>query len=181
VKKLVAFSTMGQMGFILLAVGVGAVDAGFFHLLCHALYKSLLFICVGVLIHSVGVQDMRYLAGFNFKSPVLVAIMSVSLLSLIGFPFLSGFYSKDLILEFLLIGRRNVFVVGFVFVSVVLGSMCRCRILLVFGSSRAASGLQRRVKLDRNMIVPCYILMVGRLVGGYAIQASLPNIRSGCN
>lgn len=71
VKKVVALSTLSQLGVIILAISVGAIRVCFFHLVSHALFKALIFLCVGGVIHFTGVQDLRYLGGFIYSSPIV--------------------------------------------------------------------------------------------------------------
>uniref|UniRef100_UPI00315CFE37 NADH dehydrogenase subunit 5 n=1 Tax=Tuerkayana hirtipes TaxID=2739209 RepID=UPI00315CFE37 len=99
-KKIIALSTLSQLGVMLSILALGYVDLSFFHLLSHALFKALLFMCAGVVIHSVGgYQDIRYMGCLIKFMPLSVAYMTVANLALCGFPFLAGFYSKDMVLE----------------------------------------------------------------------------------
>nr|BDL61448.1 NADH dehydrogenase subunit 5 [Ilyograpsus nodulosus] len=99
-KKIIALSTLSQLGVMLSILSLGYPDLSFFHLLSHALFKALLFMCAGVVIHSVsGYQDIRFMGCLVEFMPLSVSFMMVANLSLCGFPFLSGFYSKDMILE----------------------------------------------------------------------------------
>jgi len=99
-KKIIALSTLSQLGAIIITLSLGLIELSYFHLLRHALFKSLLFLCVGVYIHSYGdIQDIRALGGVGVIIPVTGLFFIGCSLSLCGFPFLSGFYSKDLILE----------------------------------------------------------------------------------
>nr|QBB87161.1 NADH dehydrogenase subunit 5 [Helicana wuana] len=99
-KKIIALSTLSQLGVMLSILALGYPDLSFFHLLSHALFKALLFMCAGIIIHSVGnYQDIRHMGGLVQFMPLSVAFMSVANLALCGFPFLAGFYSKDMILE----------------------------------------------------------------------------------
>nr|YP_009558808.1 NADH dehydrogenase subunit 5 [Metaplax longipes]QBA83257.1 NADH dehydrogenase subunit 5 [Metaplax longipes] len=99
-KKIIALSTLSQLGVMLSILSLGYPDLSFFHLLSHALFKALLFMCAGVIIHSVGnYQDIRCMGGLVKFMPLTVSFMSVANLALCGFPFLAGFYSKDMILE----------------------------------------------------------------------------------
>uniref|UniRef100_UPI0030E40D35 NADH dehydrogenase subunit 5 n=1 Tax=Austruca sindensis TaxID=1316774 RepID=UPI0030E40D35 len=99
-KKIIALSTLSQLGVMLSILAMGYPDLSFFHLLSHALFKALLFMCAGVLIHSVsGYQDIRYMGCLIEFMPLSVSYMMVANLALCGFPFLAGFYSKDMILE----------------------------------------------------------------------------------
>ena len=99
-KKVVALSTLRQLGIIFISIGLDQSILAFFHLIIHALFKSTLFMCTGFFIHnSNGSQDIRLRGLINFSSPVLGVIFSCTNISLCGFPFLSGFYSKDIIIE----------------------------------------------------------------------------------
>jgi NADH-ubiquinone oxidoreductase chain 5 len=99
-KKIIALSTLSQLGVIIITISLGLVELSYFHLIRHALFKSLLFLCAGVYIHSYGdIQDIRDIAGVGTIKPLTRLFFIGCSLSLCGFPFLSGFYSKDLILE----------------------------------------------------------------------------------
>lgn len=110
-KKIIALSTLSQLGVILRVLSLGFPDLAFFHLLTHALFKALLFMCAGVIIHRVGeYQDIRRIGGLINFMPLTVMYIRVANLALCGRPFLAGFYSKDLILEIAFIGRLNLIV-----------------------------------------------------------------------
>nr|URX53066.1 NADH dehydrogenase subunit 5 [Comatermes perfectus] len=99
-KKIIALSTLSQLGLMIGAVSVGFVGLAFFHLLTHALFKALLFMCAGVIIHTMSnSQDIRFMGNLAFQMPFTSICLSVSSFALCGMPFLAGFYSKDLILE----------------------------------------------------------------------------------
>nr|ALK60821.1 NADH dehydrogenase subunit 5 [Portunus sanguinolentus] len=99
-KKIIALSTLSQLGVMLSILSLGYSDLAFFHLLSHALFKALLFMCAGVVIHSVGgYQDIRFMGNLVKFMPLTVSYMTISNLALCGFPFMAGFYSKDMILE----------------------------------------------------------------------------------
>lgn len=101
IKKIIAISTLSQLGFIMFAISLGEWMMSFFHIVCHALYKSLLFLsCGGFIVLSSGRQDIRFRGGVSFSSPFFFIVFVFSSISLFGFPFLSGFFSKDFILEF---------------------------------------------------------------------------------
>src|SRR5467141_247037 len=100
IKKVVAYSTCSQLGYMFAAAGVSAYGAAIFHLFTHAFFKGLLFLCCGSVIHAMGgEQDMRRMGGLWRKVPVTYTTMWVGALSLSGIPFFSGYYSKDTILE----------------------------------------------------------------------------------
>ncbi|CAN7945317.1 unnamed protein product [Ixodes hexagonus] len=96
----------------MLILSVGKIEFAFFHLLMHALFKSMLFLCAGLVIHRIiGVQVIRYLGRFFSFSPVIRGCIGLASLSLFGFPFVGGFYSKDLILEYIYIHSDNLIII----------------------------------------------------------------------
>jgi NADH-ubiquinone oxidoreductase chain 5 len=100
IKKVIAYSTCSQLGYMIFACGLSSYDVGIFHLFNHAFFKALLFLSAGVIIHAVSnEQDMRKMGGLMKILPFSYAMTFIGSLALIGFPFLSGFYSKDTILE----------------------------------------------------------------------------------
>ena len=101
IKKIVAYSTCSQLGYMFFAAGVGAYHVAMFHLFTHAFFKALLFLGSGSVIHAFkDEQDIRNMGGIRKKLPFTYALMLIGTLALTGFPFLSGFYSKDAIIEF---------------------------------------------------------------------------------
>nr|YP_004021625.1 NADH dehydrogenase subunit 5 [Phraortes illepidus]YP_010601345.1 NADH dehydrogenase subunit 5 [Phraortes lii]WAL35424.1 NADH dehydrogenase subunit 5 [Phraortes lii]BAJ24446.1 NADH dehydrogenase subunit 5 [Phraortes illepidus] len=100
-KKIIALSTLSQLGLMMSIISFGYIYLGFFHLLTHAMFKALLFMCSGVVIHSFkNCQDIRLLGNIFNQLPLTCICFIISSLCLCGFPFLSGFYSKDLILDY---------------------------------------------------------------------------------
>merc|ERR1712212_140747 len=111
-KKVIALSTLSQLGVIMISLALGLPTLAFFHLLTHALFKALLFMAVGSLIYIFShKQDMRSLGNLCFQLPVVSAAMLTSNLALIGFPFMAGFYSKDVILEHVIEDRLGLVVI----------------------------------------------------------------------
>ncbi len=101
IKKIIAYSTCSQLGYMFFAAGVGAYNVAIFHLFTHAFFKALLFLGAGAVIHSFkSEQDINLMGGVRKKLPYTYALMLIGTLALTGFPFLSGFYSKDAIIEF---------------------------------------------------------------------------------
>tara|TARA_B100000963_G_scaffold357355_1_gene379351 strand:- start:23290 stop:25197 length:1908 start_codon:yes stop_codon:yes gene_type:complete len=100
IKKIIAYSTCSQLGYMFFAAGIGAYHIAIFHLFTHAFFKALLFLCAGSVIHSQNnEQDIRKMGGIYKKVPFTYIFMIIGTLAITGFPFLSGFYSKDAILE----------------------------------------------------------------------------------
>jgi NADH-quinone oxidoreductase subunit L len=99
IKRVLAYSTISQLGFMFLAAGAGACGAAIFHLTTHAIFKALLFLCSGAVIHALaGEQDLRKMGGLRRQMPITFITMGVGALALAGFPPLAGFFSKDAIL-----------------------------------------------------------------------------------
>nr|APT41512.1 NADH dehydrogenase subunit 5 [Lutzomyia trinidadensis] len=115
-KKIIALSTLSQLGLMMSILSFGYMKLAFFHLLTHALFKALLFMCAGSIIHNmVNNQDIRFMGGLSGLMPMTMMCMSVANLALCGMPFLAGFYSKDLILEIVYNNNFN-FIIFFLFV-----------------------------------------------------------------
>lgn len=109
-KKIIALSTLRQLGLIIIILSLGFDLLAFFHLLTHAIFKSLLFICAGIIIHLINNnQDIRFCGKLNEFIPFTMLRFYISRIALIGFPFLAGFYSKDLIIEIIYINNINIF------------------------------------------------------------------------
>jgi len=98
IKRVLAFSTVSQLGFMMCALGVGGFTSGLFHLTTHAFFKALLFLGAGSIIHSVHTNDMRLMGGLSKKMPITFLTMLTAILAISGVPGLSGYYSKDMIL-----------------------------------------------------------------------------------
>jgi NADH-quinone oxidoreductase subunit L len=99
IKRVLAYSTISQLGFMVYAVGSGAIFASQFHLLSHAIFKALLFLSAGALITSLGTRDLRQMGGLGKKMPFVQAVFVIGALGLVGLPIANGFFSKDLVLE----------------------------------------------------------------------------------
>ena len=100
IKKVIAYSTMSQLGMMIIAIGLSSYNIALFHLINHAFYKGLLFLGAGAVIHSVSdIQDFRKYGGLVVFLPLTYSVMLIASLSLVAFPFMTGFYSKDFILE----------------------------------------------------------------------------------
>nr|YP_010238578.1 NADH dehydrogenase subunit 5 [Cephenemyia stimulator]QTE20635.1 NADH dehydrogenase subunit 5 [Cephenemyia stimulator] len=109
-KKIIALSTLSQLGLMMSILAMGYYKLAFFHLLTHALFKALLFMCAGAIIHNMNnFQDIRLMGGLSFSMPFSTSCFNVANLALCGMPFLAGFYSKDLILEIVSLSYINIF------------------------------------------------------------------------
>nr|ADO60541.2 NADH dehydrogenase subunit 5 [Drilaster sp. BMNH 840462] len=118
-KKIIALSTLSQLGLMMSILSLGDCKLAFFHLLTHALFKALLFMCAGCMIHNLfNCQDIRYMGSLIFHMPLVCTFFNISNFSLCGLPFLAGFYSKDLILELLSMSYVNMFVYLIFYISI---------------------------------------------------------------
>nr|AOY34920.1 NADH dehydrogenase subunit 5 [Charonia lampas] len=117
-KKVIALSTLSQLGVMMMSLGMGMPYLALFHLYTHALFKALLFLCAGTIIHnSSNTQDIRHMGLISQQAPLTVACMNIANLSLCGAPFLSGFYSKDLILELSLTNPTSFLMIMLIFLA----------------------------------------------------------------
>nr|AQP26605.1 NADH dehydrogenase subunit 5 [Kemneritermes sarawakensis] len=117
-KSIIALSTLSQLGLMIMTISIGLSGLAFFHLLTHALFKALLFMCAGGVIHSMGdSQDIRFMGGMSVYMPFTSSSLMVSNFALCGMPFLAGFYSSDFILEMFSMSYINMFGFFLLFVS----------------------------------------------------------------
>jgi NADH-ubiquinone oxidoreductase chain 5 len=117
-KRIIALSTLRQLGLMIMTISIGLSGLAFFHLLTHALFKALLFMCAGGVIHSIGdSQDIRFMGGISVYIPFTSSCLMVSNFALCGMPFLAGFYSRDFILEMFSMGYVNMFGFFLLFLS----------------------------------------------------------------
>nr|YP_010364907.1 NADH dehydrogenase subunit 5 [Condica illecta]UNP54952.1 NADH dehydrogenase subunit 5 [Condica illecta] len=117
-KKIIALSTLSQLGLMMSILSMGLPDLAFFHLLTHAMFKALLFMCAGVIIHMMNdMQDIRFMGGISFYVPLTSLCLNISNMALCGIPFLAGFYSKDLILELVSFSNLNLMIFFLYYIS----------------------------------------------------------------
>nr|WHL46507.1 NADH dehydrogenase subunit 5 [Edessena gentiusalis] len=130
-KKIIALSTLSQLGLMMSILSMGLPDLAFFHLLTHAMFKALLFMCAGVIIHMMNdMQDIRYMGGISIYIPLTSLCMNISNMALCGIPFLAGFYSKDLILELLSFSNFNLLIFLLYYVSTGLTMFYTIRLIM---------------------------------------------------
>nr|YP_010952561.1 NADH dehydrogenase subunit 5 [Pergesa acteus]WMQ52894.1 NADH dehydrogenase subunit 5 [Pergesa acteus] len=130
-KKIIALSTLSQLGLMMSILSMGFPDLAFFHLLTHAMFKALLFMCAGVIIHMMNdMQDIRYMGGISMYLPLTSLCLNISNMALCGIPFLAGFYSKDLILDMVSFSNLNLFVFLFYYISTGLTLYYTVRLLM---------------------------------------------------
>ena len=169
IKKILAYSTISQLGFMFLALGSGAYVAALFHLMTHAFFKALLFLCAGSVIHAMeGEQDIRKMGGLKKHMKFTYITFSLGTLAISGFPFFSGFFSKDLILEktfsyspFLwLVASTTAFLTSFY--------MFRLFFLVFWGKERMEKQVLKKIhESPFIMTVPLMILGLGSVFSGF--------------
>ncbi|HMA54141.1 MAG TPA: NADH-quinone oxidoreductase subunit L, partial [Acidobacteriota bacterium] len=170
IKRVLAYSTISQIGYMFIGCGVGAYAAGMFHLVTHAFFKSLLFLAAGSVIHALGgEQDMRRMGGLRKRLPVTFPVFLVGALAISGVPFLSGFFSKDAILTSAFAGGRYA-LYALCLAGAVLTAfyMFRLIYLTFYGEERAPLEAGRHVhESSRSMTVPLVILAVFSALAGF--------------
>nr|YP_009922405.1 NADH dehydrogenase subunit 5 [Malaza fastuosus]QNA48416.1 NADH dehydrogenase subunit 5 [Malaza fastuosus] len=130
-KKIIALSTLSQLGLMMSILSMGLSDLAFFHLLTHAMFKALLFMCAGVIIHMMNDnQDIRFMGGLSLYIPLTSLCLNISNLALCGIPFLAGFYSKDLILEMVMMSNLNMMIFYLYYLSTGLTMFYTIRLLM---------------------------------------------------
>ncbi|HTX41515.1 MAG TPA: proton-conducting transporter membrane subunit, partial [Acidobacteriaceae bacterium] len=149
IKRVLAYSTVSQLGYMFLGCGVAAYSAGIFHLVTHAFFKALLFLAAGSVIHALsGEQDMRVMGGLRTKIPVTFWVMTAAVFAISGAPPLAGFVSKDAILYQAFISPnpagRILWAIGLLTAGLTAFYMFRLWYMTFFGESRAAEALEDR-------------------------------------
>jgi NADH-quinone oxidoreductase subunit L len=183
IKKVLAYSTVSQLGYMFMACGVGAFSAGIFHLMTHAFFKGLLFLAAGSVIHAVGgEQDMRRMGGLRAKLPWTFWTMTAGTLAIAGIPGLAGFFSKDAILWRAYQASWAYWLVGVVTAFITSFYMFRLWFMTFFGQYRGeaavhadhgshsahdAHGHGGIHESPRVMVIPLAILAILSIVGGY--------------
>jgi NADH-quinone oxidoreductase subunit L len=169
IKKVLAYSTISQLGYMFLALGVGAFAAGIFHLMTHAFFKALLFLGAGSVIHAMsGEQDLQKMGGLWNKIPITAKTFAVATLAISGIFPLAGFFSKDEILGRALDRQFFLWLVGFITAGMTAFYMFRLLFLAFFGYSRADEHVEKHIhESPPTMTVPLVILAVLSVIGGW--------------
>ena len=178
IKKVLAYSTISQLGYMFMAAGVCAFDASIFHVFTHAFFKAALFLGAGAVIHALaGEQDMRKMGGLLRKTPVTACVMIFAFFAIIGFPGFAGFWSKDLILERLYTsGSLGPIFYGVGLLTAVITAvyMSRLIILTFFGSYRGSKESEEHIhEAPASMLIPMVVLSIGAIFAGYFWADSL--------
>ncbi|WBV42061.1 NADH-quinone oxidoreductase subunit L [Pseudoroseomonas cervicalis] len=172
IKRVIAYSTCSQLGYMFFAVGVGAYQAAVFHLFTHAFFKALLFLGAGSVIHAMSdEQDIRRMGGIWKKIPLTYAMFWIGSLALAGVPFFAGYYSKDMILEAAFAGHgwtaKYAFVMGMAAAFLTAFYSWRLIIMTFHGTPRADHHTMEHVhESPAVMLIPLFVLALGALFTG---------------
>jgi NADH-quinone oxidoreductase subunit L len=183
IKKVLAYSTISQLGYMFLGVGVGAFSAGIFHLMTHAFFKGLLFLGAGSVMHALsGELDMRKMGALRKKIPYTFWTFFIATLAIAGVPGLSGFFSKDEILWQAFSSSHGHFLLWLV-AAVAAGMtafyMFRALFMTFFGQSRVDEHVAHHIhESPKIMTVPLMVLAVLSVIGGYI---GIPHVLGGAN
>jgi NADH-quinone oxidoreductase subunit L len=177
IKRVIAYSTCSQLGYMFMAAGVGAYQASIFHLITHAFFKALLFLCAGSVIHAMSdEQDMRKMGGIWKKIPITYGCMWLGSLALGGIPYFAGYWSKDAILESTFAAHSGVGMYGFVLgtAAAFLTAFYSWRLLFMtfHGAPRADAHTMEHVhESPVTMWGPLVVLSVGAVFAGWLLHA----------
>ena len=176
IKRVLAYSTVSQLGYMFLACGVGAFSAGIFHLMTHAFFKALLFLAAGSVIHAMGgEQDMRKMGGLSKKIKYTYWTMLIATLAIAGIPPLAGFFSKDAILlnAFQIEGGHPLYAIGLLTALLTSFYMFRLIFLTFHGKPRYDEHHVHVHESPWSMLVPLVILAVLSVIGGWLAAPAL--------
>ena len=172
IKRVIAYSTCSQLGYMFFAIGVSAYSAAIFHLVTHAFFKALLFLASGAVIHAMSdEQDMRKMGGIWRAIPITYGLMWTGSLALAGMPFLAGFYSKDIIIESAFAAATGVgqyaFWLGVIVAALTAFYSWRLILMTFHGAPRADEKVMAHVhEAPKTMWIPMVVLAVGAIVMG---------------
>src|SRR6202162_4691625 len=179
IKKVLAYSTVSQLGYMFLACGVGAFSAGIFHLMTHAFFKALLFLAAGSVIHAMGgEQDMRQMGGLRKKIPVTFWTMFMATLAIAGAPGFSGFFSKDEILNEAQRVSPVLWGLGVLTAGLTSFYMFRLLFLTFFGGERYDEHHVHVHESPKSMTIPLIVLTILSVCGGWM---AAPQLTGGVN
>nr|UNO54269.1 NADH dehydrogenase subunit 5 [Dermacentor silvarum] len=166
-KKIIAFSTLSQLSMMMVVLSMNLTNLAFFHLIMHAVFKSMLFLGAGFVIHNLmGKQDIRMLSDFFFFSPLVLSCMLISFYSLMGIPFIGGFYSKDLILEYFLLKNFNLIVLVIFVLGVIFTFLYNMRLIYYMFLKGTLANILIKINYDIFMKFPIFFLTFLLLVVG---------------
>lgn len=172
IKKIIALSTLSQLGIMIIILGAGSPILSFFHLISHAFFKAILFICAGLIIHNIkDYQDIRKI-GFRYRNlNFSISIILVANIRLCGLPFLRGFYSKDLIIEIMFIKGKNFLVILLLILGTILTVIYSCRLNFLVATNYIKT--ERYFFINENykdILIGIIFLLPFSIIGGIIIS-----------
>src|SRR6202166_1286829 len=175
IKRVVAYSTCSQLGYMLVAMGVGAYSVGMFHLFTHAFFKALLFLGSGSVIHAMHhEQDIRHMGGLKDRIPLTYWAMVIGTLALTGFPLTAGYFSKDAIIEAAAVGKSPMALYAFIctVTAALLTSFYSWRLIFktFHGEPRDRKRWKEAHESPYTMLIPLGVLALGSVVTGFAFK-----------
>lgn len=180
-KRVLAYSTVSQLGYMFMGLGVGAFSAGIFHVVTHSFFKALLFLGAGSVMHAMSDRlDMRIMGGLRAKMPVTFITMLLATLAICGFPGFSGFFSKDEILwEAFSSGHILLWLIGVITAGMTALYMFRLMFMTFFNENRSPKEIREHIhEAPKTMTIPMIILGILSVIGGYI---GVPHALGGSN
>nr|AHA52470.1 NADH dehydrogenase subunit 5 [Therophilus festivus] len=167
IKKIIAYSTLSQLSMMFMTLSLKMTTLSFFHLINHAMFKSLIFLCSGIIIHNyLNIQDIRKINMMNLNMPIIMIIFNISSLTLCGMPFFTGFYSKDLIIEMYIINNNNLFLIMFMYMCMILTLLYSLRLMNYLNFNNFNNIYMNFYNLNNLMNNSIYLLMIMLLMFG---------------
>ena len=175
IKRIIAYSTISQLGYMTVALGASFYSFAIFHLLTHAFFKALLFLCAGsIILKCHHEQDINKMGGLRFSMPITFITFTVAGLSLIGFPGMSGFFSKDLIIDIFKY-NNNYIIYYMLVVSIVVTTLYTAKIFfkVFFGTNKLQVQKSDDLEHNKTLLVPLIVLAIPSTIIGWAVFDTL--------
>nr|CAL37018.1 NADH dehydrogenase subunit 5 [Gerrhopilus mirus] len=175
IKKIIALSTTSQLGLMMVTLGLNKPTLAFMHMMMHSFFKAMLFLCAGVLIHNMNNdQDMRKMGNLNTTFPTTSSAITTASLALIGTPFLSGFYSKDVIIETMLSSRSNTWAILLTLAATALSALYSTRMIMLTLLGNTKNKQMTTHHETMSTMLPISRLLLGTVMAGMLIKL-MPN------